>query len=234
MFCSKCGQELNLNSVCTNPSCPSNATNNSETNTNYSNTNQYQPQEINSYGYDEYSSTSSTDEYADMYGVTPNEMMDFIGDKKTEFYMEKWTRYQENDKFISWNWPAFFFGLIWFAYRKMYGIAGIIFGISILSSIFTSVIFDLSGLNSLISLAVMIGSGLLANQLYIKNCIKKITGIKNAIPNMSKEDLSRRLRANGGINWIPVIVIVVIYAILLILIFIIVAALIGGASNLIY
>lgn len=229
MFCSKCGQDLNLNGVCTNPSCPSNSTTNSEPNANYNN--QYQPMDMNSYNESSYNQNSQ--EYADKDGITPNEMMDFIGDKKTEFYMEKWTRYQENEKFISWNWPAFLFNLLWFAYRKMYGVAGIIFGISFASGAISELI-GIGSLSSLVGLAVMVGSGLLANQLYIKNCITKINKTKNALPGMSSDDLSRRLRVNGGITWVPVIIIVGIYFVLIVLLFILLAAAIGSAGSLMY
>ena len=234
MYCQKCGQELDANNICQNPSCPSNINSNYNANTTYNSGYSESPSPYsqpvnysnNNYGYD------NTNQYDDYNGITPSEMMDFIGDKNTEYYMEKWSRADENPKFISWNWPSFFFGFIWAAYRKMYGIAGILFGIGLVKNLIFQDLLDTPGLSLLISLIIMVVVGLLGNQLYIQHCIKKINKIKISIPGLSADDISRRLRANGGINWIPVIVIIGLYVVLFLLVFVAFAALFGAAGNL--
>ena len=150
------------------------------------------------------------------FNVSDNEMMSYIGYKNTAYYIDKWNRYKYNEKFTSWNWPAFLFTLVWFLYRKMYAYAAIIFALNfICNGIFTAL--DLSGIANIVNLVIMIASALLANQLYIKNNIKKINQIKSSIPNISSDNLERTLSANGGITWVPVIIISVIYSLLILL-----------------
>lgn len=218
MYCPKCGQELDANNVCTNPSCPTNSQSNYSNNMNFNN-NQYANNQFNNDNqFNKQYNANQYNEFGDDYlGITPNDMMDFIGDKNTEYYMEKWTRYQANNNFISWNWPAFLFGFIWFAYRKMYNWMGILIGISIVTDIIFEGIFDLSGVNTLLGLVINVACGLLANQIYIKESCKKITAIKNSFYNMGIEDISLRLRSKGGITWAPVIVILVIFGVILVL-----------------
>lgn len=212
MFCPKCGQELDTNNICSNPSCPSNRVNEYNASTNYSYNNS------NNYDFNSHNNNYEWD------GISSIEIIDFIGYKNTDYYMDKWNKYKENTKFISWNWPAFFFGLIWFAYRKMYGFAGILFGIGVLSNIIFEGLIDSSGLSLLCSLIIMVCSALFGNQLYIKFCVKKISRIKSALPNITSEDLSARLKANGGITWVPVIIFVAIYVLIFLLIFFLIAA----------
>lgn len=203
MFCSRCGHELDLNNNCPNVNCPSNMDNGYNNNQDNSYNTEYNHDVNSEFTYD---------------GVTPTNMTDYIGVKKTEYYMEKWTRYQENPNFISWNWPAFFFNWVWFAYRKMYAYAAIIF-----ASMFVSRIISES-LNTLVLLIAMVSSGLLANQLYIKFTIKSIKKILYSIPGMPEQDMKRRLVANGGTTLVPVIIVSILTILfILITIFITVA-----------
>jgi hypothetical protein len=53
--------------------------------------------------------------------VTEKEFAQFIGDNECE-YLPVFRKFEEagaHNKF-SWHWPAFFFGFLWMAYRKMY------------------------------------------------------------------------------------------------------------------
>src|SRR5690606_4525388 len=48
-------------------------------------------------------------------------MMRAIGPRNRSYYVEKWDRYSvEGVKMLDWNWSALFFGMFWFAYRKMW------------------------------------------------------------------------------------------------------------------
>jgi hypothetical protein len=40
--------------------------------------------------------------------------------RETLYYEQKYARFKDQDIFVSWNWGAFFFGLAWLWYRKMY------------------------------------------------------------------------------------------------------------------
>lgn len=233
MYCSKCGQELDSNNVCNNPSCPSNL----NPDYNIGNTNLGYTQNINikyKAPYDNSYTNSSTIQYNndysndfsnqygdDYYGVFPEEMASFIGYKNTEYYMNKWNTYQFNNNFISWNWPAFLFGYLWCAYRKMYNWMIILFAIEQLESFVVCKLFfrNMTDINSLTSNFILspiiitvlylingILFGLFANQLYIKDCFKKITKIKYSFPSLSVNDIIPRLEKKGGASWIPIII----------------------------
>lgn len=222
MYCSKCGQELDSNNVCNNPSCPSNL----NPDYNIGNTNFGYAQNINikyKAPYDNSYTNSSTIQYNndysndfsnqygdDYYGVVPEEMASFIGYKNTNYYMNKWTTYQFNNNFISWNWSSFFFAYFWCAYRKMYNWMGILYGISLFKNFIILKFFANSTSNIfLIDLGacIVINScfSLFANQLYIKECFKKITKLKYAFPSLSVNDLTPRLSQKGGTTIIPII-----------------------------
>lgn len=163
--------------------------------------------------------------FTDKNGVSANEMMDLLGPKNTEYYMDKWNRSQENPNFISWNWPAFLFGVIWLFFRKMYAVAGIVIGIS-----FASWLILPSWGQSMLSLGLMIAFGLLANQIYIKQSIDKIRATKVST-SFNPQILSQRLREIGGITWVPVIIASVLLGLLIIfLIIVIIAAVAFGSS----
>src|SRR5690606_8134657 len=48
-----------------------------------------------------------------------HELKLFVRDN-VKYYMGKWRQYLCPDKQAGWNWAAFFLGLLWVAYRKMY------------------------------------------------------------------------------------------------------------------
>ena len=238
MYCSKCGQELDANNVCNNPACPSNL--NPNYNIDDTNSSRYVKNLNIEYKapYDNSYTNSSTLQYNsnytndfsnqygdDYYGVVPEEFASFVGDKNTEYYIEKWNIYQSNNTFISWNWSAFFFGFFWCAYRKMYNWMIILFAIGNLEVSLITKLFFKNSFKDLLSTATLLPSdlflflaivfavsiindilfGLFANQLYIKDCFNKITKVKYAFPSLSTNDLIPRIRSKGGTTWTPII-----------------------------
>ncbi|MGL4772628.1 MAG: DUF2628 domain-containing protein [Clostridium sp.] len=223
MFCTKCGQMLNNDGLCTNENCPSKTTsfnetsvNNSPQNNNMNTSTSNQPYMNSPYSNQTYSNNQYG--YRNQYGneEEAQDFMLFVGEKNTEYYMEKYTRYQQNAGFASWNWPAFFLNFYWLLYRKMYGYAagyfGIQFAISLLSGVFAP----------LLSLAMYILVGIFANQIYIKFSLNKIRSLKYAIPGMSEEDIKRRITFNGGTNLVAPLVIAGIMLLFLILVIVII------------
>jgi hypothetical protein len=205
MFCPSCGKELDGNNICINTGCPSNSTITSEFEKETSN------------NYNQNPAYNQGNSFTDKNGVSANEMMDFFGPKNTEYYMDKWNKSQENPSFLSWNWPAFLFGWIWLCYRKLYVIAGILLAVSFIGN-------SLPGwAQSILTLGIMIGAGLLANQVYVKQSTDKIRSIK-LTTGTNQEVLSQRLRATGGITWVPVIIALVLSALLVLFIIILVRA----------
>ena len=59
---------------------------------------------------------------------TPELYRAVIGTRKQEFYLPYFRRAEERGfPPLSWNWPVFFFGILWFLYRKLYVWALIVF-----------------------------------------------------------------------------------------------------------
>ena len=54
--------------------------------------------------------------------------------KNQDFYEKKFKKMEETGKSISWNWAAFFMGIYWMIYRKMYFKAGAFFILSLVAS----------------------------------------------------------------------------------------------------
>ncbi|SFU63480.1 Protein of unknown function [Clostridium sp. DSM 8431] len=198
MYCRHCGHELDENNKCINPECPSNLNKNNYDSNEEPNINR------NSNDYFNNNFFNNNNE------ITPSELVAFFGEKKADYYLEKWDAYQENHNFISWNWCSFLCGFYWFWYRKMYSIVAIILTVEILGSSLLN-----RGVTSILSLGITIGCGLFGNQLYMKHTDKKIKSIKSlSSRNLDYESMMRKLRVNGGTSIIPVII-AVIMAILL-------------------
>ncbi|MBD7911813.1 MULTISPECIES: DUF2628 domain-containing protein [Clostridium] len=257
MFCPKCGKELNTNNVCVNPSCPSHINNNNSINQGYESTNQntqgynqnpqqqYVNQNFNgNYGFNQnnqYHPNQNTqnfnnsqfgenNDFRDQNGISSAEMMEFIGYKNSDYYIDKWGKSQENKNFISWNWPAFFTNFLWFWHRKMYGIAAGIFGVNFIIRLFiASTSATLTGHNFNIAsrttnwfgiiLNILVGvlSSLFANQLYMKHATNKIRSIKStSYMGFDNNTIFNRLRKSGGTTWAPLIFVIVVFVVIFI------------------
>jgi hypothetical protein len=261
MFCPSCGRELNSNNVCGNPACPSYVDNSNYTNQSFESNNQSYD---NNYGYNQnYTSSQNFNNsqyngnngFRDKNGISVTEMMEFVGPKNSDHYMEQWQKAQDNENFISWNWPAFFTNFLWFWHRKMYGLAAAIFGVNIVLRVIAKIIvkaflkpnyysysYYSSGLLSpyssfsslptlLISLIIAVLSALFANQLYIKHATKKIRMIKaSSSMGVDSNMIFRRLRSNGGTTVAPIIFAIVLGVIIFLLIIIGLVAL-GSLSS---
>lgn len=206
MFCEKCGENIGLDGKCTNPLCESNQGHNSKNNLNmpkdYSN-------KFSSGSFNNFSSQDNNT-YTNPNAVTEEDFMIFVGEKNTEYYLDKFYRYQSNQNFASWNWAAFFLGMFWILYRKLYKFAGILFGINLLS------VF-LIGDSTILNLVIMIGCGVYGNLVYVKDSLRKIENIKRFSSSTNGMDLNNRLIHNGGVNLVgPIILLLLITPLILI------------------
>ncbi len=110
-------------------------------------------------------------------GIGQSEWEDFI-DKNKNRYIEV---YKKNDKkkiFLHINWSAFFFGLNWVLYRKMYKVAVIGFVIASLISFLLNTIFLLPHIDEIKSL----NKDIAAYQAYIENGGKNILLDEEGVP----------------------------------------------------
>lgn len=117
-----------------------------------------------------------------------NELNLFI-QKNQNFYEEKFRKMDDSGKSISWNWSAFFMGIYWMIYRKMYFKAGAFFILSLAAS-YTPYI------GSILNFAVLIGIGIYANALYQDQIRVNMEKIKGLLPE-AKEIIAKK---RGGTN----------------------------------
>ena len=135
-FCGVCGTKVN------NISTSNSYTSASTGTTNYASSNYTQPQynvEYNQYVQQQLHADP------DLYAFVETNQM---------FYIPKFQRMQQIASKTSWNWCSFFFTTSWFLYRKMYGIAVVVFIAAFivelmppaLSTILGLVLYTLSGI----------------------------------------------------------------------------------------
>lgn len=125
--------------------------------------------------------------------ITKEEIVAFIGRKSNSYYLDKWANLKLSNKYVSWNWWAFFLSSYWLLYRKMYlwgfitivinfvSIGGVVIGETIIPPLVLSIILALFG-----------------NSIYYNHAKEKIYKVKKK--NLSKENELKAIKKRGGIN----------------------------------
>lgn len=117
-----------------------------------------------------------------------NEFTLFI-QKNQRFYLEKFSKIEETGKSISWNWAAFFMGIHWMIYRKMYLKAAAFFLLSYVASSTPYIGF-------ILNLGVLIGIAVYANALYLDHVSNNVEKAKILFP----DELDSVAKKIGGTN----------------------------------
>jgi hypothetical protein len=124
-----------------------------------------------------------------------NEVHLFV-DKNADYYIEKWEGSRNPRKHAGWNWAAFFAGIFWMGYRKMYSTILILVTISLAINIvllFVNPEF-IRPINSLLSFII----GLFGNAFYYNHMRKEIRKIKSS---SKSEDADVYFSKCGGASW---------------------------------
>lgn len=103
-----------------------------------------------------------------------NEVNSFI-QKNQEFYEKKFRKMENTGKSRSWNWAAFFMGIYWMIYRKMYFKAGAFFILSLVAS-------HTPYIGWILNLAILVGIGVYANALYLDHIEEYMQKAKELVP----------------------------------------------------
>lgn len=106
-------------------------------------------------------------------------LADFVG-YHYHYYKDKWQMHDQPEKAISWNWAAFFLGIFWLGYRKMYQPIIIILGIYLafdFLEIVTNYHPAASMLVKVVPYAAFALLGMYGNALYYRHARKQINKI---------------------------------------------------------
>jgi hypothetical protein len=136
--------------------------------------------------------------------VSDTELFGTYFQTSQRFYLDKLERYRNGEKYV-FNVYAFFFGIAWFIYRKMYLEALIIFLILIAEGLLEGLLMQGSNynINKMFDIAtsIIMGAitGYIANHLYFCKAEKVIEFAKHKEPD--DESLLEYIDKKGGTTW---------------------------------
>lgn len=134
----------------------------------------------------------------------------YLGENQRDKYLRKFgiKIYDDSNKYLprraklSWNWSAFFGGVLWMGYRKMY-IELIVFSTLIMLPYL--ILSDIShNHDTIITALYWLVLGLISNSLYFSNCKRGITRIKRL--NLSQYDELEVLKQKGGTSVVGIFI----------------------------
>lgn len=108
---------------------------------------------------------------------------------------------------ISWNWAAFFGGIIWLSYRKMYVHCGVFLAFAIVVGLVVDQVFlkalnltqkDVETFGMVVELVVRTGFGLFGNYVYKLHIDKKMAEIAASTDNVY--EVQNQAQQEGGVN----------------------------------
>ena len=144
-------------------------------------------------------------------GLSKKEMECFIGEN-SKFYLKKWNQKKR------WNWAAFFGGMLWLGYRKMYLVATWIIVAFILFDVvqFILNIHTKNGLETIVGIVL----GLSGNSFYYSHMRSRVDKIQSL--GIKGQDYYDEIKKAGGTSWLGVLIVslmIIGYAALSLLLF---------------
>jgi len=121
----------------------------------------------------------------------------FVGENYP-YYQAQWKKMADKQKTpMSWNWAAFFLGVVWLVYRKMYNYALIFAGFMVLDMV-VELFFQLpQAVSSVVNLMIALAFGFYGNALYKLHMTNKASEIVATYP---PDQVNAELSAEGGVN----------------------------------
>lgn len=128
----------------------------------------------------------------------PNQQIEKFVGKSFAFYQQKWQKSKaDNNNPMSWNMAAFFLGLVWMVYRKMYKYAFIVFGVIVVESIFEEMLGFSSAMTYAANIVFALIFGFYGNAIYQRHVNNKIAEITTSYP---PEKVELEIERQGGVN----------------------------------
>ena len=125
---------------------------------------------------------------------TETDLVEVFVQRNKNYYKNKFEKMKKSGKSISWNWAAFFMGIYWMIYRKMYFKAAAFLLLNIIAT-------NTPHIEIYLNTAVLVGIGIFGNALYLDHVEEKIEKAKIIFPHNKEEVLAKR----GGTN-LPLVV----------------------------
>ncbi len=131
----------------------------------------------------------------------PTDEMLYIGGNSFS-YILKFHKLREGNKVISWNWWAFLCGPMWFAFRKMYGLAALLVG----ASIWISLYFQVSTYYYVVTVILDVLMGLFADSIYMNH----IDSLVRKSKDMDREKKAKHIKWRGGTSVLAMFLVLII------------------------
>lgn len=129
--------------------------------------------------------------------VTDLHIQTFVGDNY-EYYRAKWQKSADNNNNpMSWNWAAFFLGVVWLVYRKMYNYALIFVGLIALDMLIETFYPLPDFMGNVVNIVIALAFGFYGNALYQMHVNQKTGEIVSMSP---PDQVEPELKAQGGVN----------------------------------
>lgn len=140
----------------------------------------------------------------------------FFG-KNADYYLHKWREWEQGRR-ISFNAAAFFAGLLWFIYRRMYWVVGLILLLILVENeveqqLVQRFAFPLAPENQtrtvVFNLLLATCFSAFGNCIYLSYTRRKIQRVLQR--ETSEEAILRQLRRRGGVSWTAILVCLVLF-----------------------
>ncbi|TCB67741.1 DUF2628 domain-containing protein [Acinetobacter sp. ANC 4178] len=119
----------------------------------------------------------------------------FVGAKYQAYYQQQFDRITPKRQYAGFNIAAFFFGVIWLFYRKMYSYGFLAIGLIVMIGVIETLL-DINGLGSTVGLSIAFG--VFGNTLYKQHVDKQIAKIRQHV----NADFTVELERRGGTSFV--------------------------------
>jgi hypothetical protein len=143
----------------------------------------------------------------------PNEIARALVGPRADYYLDRWTSTEKGRRYLGMNWAAFFGGVFWMAYRRMYVTLALTFASLFIWSVAERAILFHHLAPAEQSMISMVGTVLfwalcasLGSYWYLLEVQRRYEGLRRA-DRLTEAYIARA----GGVSWAPVALLVVFF-----------------------
>lgn len=148
--------------------------------------------------------------------ISPDQGRAFVG-PRADYYVDRWTRIGlGTTRAGGFNFPTFFFSVVWLLYRRMYTWFWIALGLLAISVLLEELALAAAGveevpvLTSLINIGVAATFGTFGTYWYYRHAVRKVRRLALS----AEPDLAAIARAGGTSWWAPTVFLVVFFGLI--------------------